>query len=796
MSTCSTRAGFALATSACLCLVSQTLLAAEPEAASSPVPSVVDDAPTHVQLSGTVTIVGARPSSLPTVIPTTLESLTGRELQRQVNATDASDALKYFPSLLVRKRYVGDYDHAVLSTRASGTGNSARSLVYADGILLSNLLGNGASFTPRWGLVTPEEIDRVDVLYGPFSAAYAGNSAGAVVDYRTRMPERFEAHGNLKAFSNRFRYGGSDGRFGGGSASTSVGNRAALGDGSLAWWLHLSRQDSESQPLVFTTRTPSATAAPAGTRPVSGALAQLNRFNQAWLLLGDSSRADTGQDHAKIKLAWQQGPWQAHWTFGAWLNQVQRSSQSWLRDENGAVVDITPANYSGFSNGQRAVAMDGRLYTLTAADFGRTREKLNHQMHGLRLRHQASGPWVWSLGFSQYRYAEDDVQAWSPAANAAAAGRLTRMAGTGWQTLAFTGSWRPASQVSGTAIPAGSSTAASFEWGLQQDTHRLRTGVFTLADWTQVSSASFGTPLSRFEGRTQLTSLWAQRLWIPDVHPAGLQDLRVVLGLRAERWRADQGLTSSGSSRFNHPVREEQAFSPKLAASVALSDAWVLKASTGRALRFPTVSELFQGGVQASTGNLLNGDPTLKPERSWTQELSAERHGVQSQLRATLFTERTRDALYSQTNTTVTPNVTNVQNIELISTRGLELAGQWSDVGAVSGRQGLQLGASLTFTASTIEANSRFPASEGRWQPRVPRWRAHAVASWPMTPTLTGTAGLRLARQQFNTLDNSDPNGAVYQGVSDMLVSDLRLLWKPSARWSLALGVDNLGNAT
>jgi iron complex outermembrane receptor protein len=41
--------------------------------------------------------------------------------------------------------------------------------VYADGILLSNLLGNGAFFTPRWALVTPEEIERVDVLYGPFS---------------------------------------------------------------------------------------------------------------------------------------------------------------------------------------------------------------------------------------------------------------------------------------------------------------------------------------------------------------------------------------------------------------------------------------------------------------------------------------------------------------------------------------------------------------------------------------------------------------------------------------------------
>src|SRR4029453_72988 len=109
-----------------------------------------------------VDITGTRPATLPIEIPTSTESIGGAAIERTINATDAEDALKYFPSLLVRKRYIGDYDHAVLATRASGTGNSARSLVYADGMLLSNLLGNGASFTPRWGLVTPDEIERVD----------------------------------------------------------------------------------------------------------------------------------------------------------------------------------------------------------------------------------------------------------------------------------------------------------------------------------------------------------------------------------------------------------------------------------------------------------------------------------------------------------------------------------------------------------------------------------------------------------------------------------------------------------
>ena len=107
-----------------------------------------------VKTLGTVTVSSGQPTSLPTQIPTTIEGITGKQIEETINAVDSEDALKYFPSLNVRKRYIGDYDHAVLASRASGTGNSARSLVYADGILLSNLLGNGAFYTPRWGLVT------------------------------------------------------------------------------------------------------------------------------------------------------------------------------------------------------------------------------------------------------------------------------------------------------------------------------------------------------------------------------------------------------------------------------------------------------------------------------------------------------------------------------------------------------------------------------------------------------------------------------------------------------------------
>ena len=698
---------------------------------------------TRVEKLGKVTVAGGRVTTLPTTLPTTIEGIKAERIDRVINATDSADALKYFPSLLVRKRYIGDYDHAVLSTRASGTGNSARSLIYADGILLSNLLGNGASFTPRWGLVTPEEIARVDVLYGPFSAAYPGNSVGAVVDVITRMPEHFEAHGKLTYAQQHFTLYRTDV-----TPKTKQGS-VSLGDkwGDWSWWFNLSRQDSESHPLVYATRTPSTANPATGATVVMGAVAELNRFNQPWLLIGTTNHADTQQDHAKLKLAWQVAPGlKASYTFGLWDNTVARFIEGWLTDASGTRIELNPANLP--ASGSRAVSLDGKGYSLTAADFGQTREKLQHVMHGLALRQSTGGNFDWQLAASRYDVRQDQVRAWAPTTGAAFnpnAGRLTDQNGTGWNTLAARGTWR--------GLPDH-----VIEFGVQREAAQLRNAVSPIAEWT--AGVPTAAPVSRFEGNTALTSLWWQ-----DAVGLG-EHWQAVFGIRGERWAASQGLTANGPAVFQHPTRNVSALSPKFAIGWAFSDAGTLRLSTGRAVRFPTVSELFQGGVNASTGALTNGDPKLKPETSQTTDLSADWKLAVGTLRATVFHEATRDALYSQTNTTVTPNVTNIQNVDRIRTWGVELAAALND--AVI--KGLDLSASITFADSVITANAKFPAAVGQWQPRVPRWRANAGGQLPQaSEALTTSLGLRYSGKQFNSLDNTDPNGARYQGASKLL---------------------------
>jgi iron complex outermembrane receptor protein len=91
------------------------------------------------------------------------------------------------------------------------------------------------------------------VLYGPFSAAYGGNSVGAVVDYVTRMPRRFEAHAKLSLSHQPFKLYGTDDSLTAGRAAC----RWATATGAWSWY-RPQPLDSDGQPLTFPTRYPPA----------------------------------------------------------------------------------------------------------------------------------------------------------------------------------------------------------------------------------------------------------------------------------------------------------------------------------------------------------------------------------------------------------------------------------------------------------------------------------------------------------------------------------------------------------
>ncbi len=746
-----TRLAWALALAFPVPLLAQTLTAAEADKVETPVKSL-----------GVVTVSSGQPTSLPTQIPATIEGVTREQIEETVNATDSPDALKYFPSLLVRKRYIGDYNHAVLSSRASGTGNSARSAVYADGILLSNYLGNGATYTPRWGLVTPEEIERVDVMYGPYSAAYPGNSVGAVVDYVTRMPQAFEGAVNVAAFRQNFKLYGTDASYGGQQASASLGSRS----GDWSWRLSLSHTDSTGQPLVFAL-TPVTTTGGAGTTPVTGAVRAPNTTNADTWVWGTNTQYRTRQDQAKIRLAYDFSPTlRASYTLGTWINDAEGNPQTWLRDASGNPV------YSG------AVQVNGQNYNLATNTFNATREQLLHVMHGLSLKSNTQGEWDWEVAASLYDYAKDQLRqttSFTSGANlSSGAGRLVDQNGTGWTTLVARGIWRP----------QGVKGAHIVDFGAQQDIYRLR--ILTSAIAGNWLSDAPGAVSSDVGGETRTLALYAQDSW------TFAPRWKTVLGARLENWNANSGTTYNSTStpaRVDYASRNENYLSPKASLAYQWSADKVLKLASGRAVRMPTVSELY-GATSNATLTLVN-DPNLRPEKSVTTELTLEQDLGHGLLRTTLFHENTRDALYSQL-IPGSATTSRVQNVDEVRTDGIELAYNGSGVFV----RRLDLSGSLTYADSRIVSNPALPASVGKYQPRVPVWRATALASYRFDEQQSGSLGVRYSGKQYSQLTNTDVNGSAYTGASAYLVLDARYRYRLAPKTVASLGVDNLTDRT
>jgi iron complex outermembrane receptor protein len=734
---------------------------------------VIAQEKSQIKELGVVTVKGDRPSSLPTNIPTTMESISGREIEEKINATDSEDALKYFPSLLVRKRYIGDYNHAMLSSRASGTGNPARSAVYADGILLSNYLGNsisGLSFPPRWGMVTPEEIERVDVMYGPFSAAYPGNSVGAVVDYVTRMPTQFESHAKIGYSHQPFSLYNTNANYRAWQTSASVGDK----NGDWSYFLNFNHTDSVGQPLTFATRTVSTGVAPTTGIAVNGAVADKNNANAGIYVIGAGTQYSTVQDHIKTKLAYDfNSTMRATYTLGIWQNTSEGRPTSYLTSAaTGASVTSGPIVINGkqFSN-------------LTGADFPLTNESITHFMHGLSLKTNTQEKFDWEVAFSLYDYSKDQkrqngTNTILPNALSTGAGTIADGAGTGWNNLALRGTWRPYG-VKGEHI---------VDFGYQQDNYKLQYLTSNITgNWITDAAGSMS---SNVGGKTQMHSLYAQDTW--RFSPRW----KTVLGLRSETWSAFDGYTqiASNSTNISYADRKETFFSPKAALSFQLSETEVLKSSTGRAVRMPTVFELY--GATSTTNSRFINDPNLNPERSWTTEFSYEKDLNNALLRLTYFYENTQDGLFSQSifDPVANTTVTRVQNVGRIETHGLETAYSGQDILF----KGLDLAGSITYTDSIIKENLGFVLvagdTIGKMQPNIPHWRATAVSAYRFNSAWTGSLAARYSGNQFRTLNNSDVNGFTYQGVSRFFTVDARARYKIDKEWSMAFGIDNLNN--
>jgi iron complex outermembrane receptor protein len=261
----------------------------------------------------------------------------------------------------------------------------------------------------------------------------------------------------------------------------------------------------------------------------------------------------------------------------------------------------------------------------------------------------------------------------------------------------------------------------------------------------------------------------------------------LTVGGRLEQWRAYGGLLANASSTLHYADRQRTDFSPKAALSWDFSQDWQLRLAHGKAVRYPTVAELFQGTISANA--IVNNNPDLKPEIDESTDLTLGHNLSNGHWRVSLFQDRIAHSLYSQTDITVTPTVTSVQNIDEVRVRGIEGEFGLTDVWT----SGLDLQASLSYTHAETLRDSQYPIANGKWFPRIPKMRASLFADYRFAPQWDASLGVRHSGRQYANLDNSDFVDS-YGAVTSFTVADAKLRWHPAPRWTASIGVDNLTN--
>ncbi|AGR72998.1 TonB-dependent receptor [Burkholderia pseudomallei] len=698
----------------------------------------------------TVKVTAQRAAFAPDT-PGVVEALTREQIDSHVNVT-TEDALKYAPNLMVRRRYIGDRN-SVFAGRDFNELQSARGLVYADGILLSNLLGSSYSYPPRWSLIQPDDIARVDVLYGPFSALYPGNAIGSTVQITTHKPQRLEASVSTQFFTQRYRdgYGFAD-SFGGNHQSARIADRV----GRFWYALSLDRLENDSQPMQYASPNGAFDPRLGAPVPVTGAVSDIGPNGRPRTIVGAQTIERTEQLNETLRFGYAfTDHVDATVTLGHWENHYRQHGDTFLRDAAGNPV------YGG------NVSFGGRNYTVSPGAFAPQTGDQENWLYGLGLDARLASGWKLSATASAYEVSRDVLRSASgapPGAWDGGPGTVFHGDGTGWRTVDL-------------RAESPDVRGHRFSFGYHFDTYFLRNATYNTADW---QNAVPTTLVNRYRGNTRTQALYAQDAW--RVAPGWL----ATLGLRYERWDAYGGELGGATATLGYAERGATAFSPKLSLEWQPASAWRLRLSFATGTRFPTVAELFQGTI--SNNAIVNNNPNLQPEKAIDWDFTAERDVGFGVVRASVFQSDLRNSIYSQTTLAGASTYTNVSNVDRVRVRGVELAFSGQDVAL----KGLDVDANVSATNAQTLADAANPNYVGARWPRIPRMRANLLASYRFDEHWMTSVGVRYSGRQYNALDNSDMNPGVYGGTSSFMVVDLKARYRFDRHWLASFGIDNV----
>lgn len=709
---------------------------------------------------GEVVVTATRTEKPVEEAPASVHVITAEDIRRE-NVQTLDQALENIPGVYVHRGKVFRANgHDYVSLR--GIPGAPRSLLLIDG----QPINDGYSQGPRWAMIPVEQVERIEVVKGPFSALWGGNAMGGIINVITKTPEKFE-------FNAKGTYG---------TYNTQI-YRLSLGHKlweKFSFLLGYERKTSDGFETDYVTKR-----AIRGRADIeaTGFIPYKDREGRDVYLIGNRGKYETEAQGFSAKLSF--WPHEAHkLSFTFLYNDSEyeyKERETYLRDKDGnPVFGIADAR------GQRVGIKGTDQYII------------------LRPNDFISGPggkedYVYSLSY-EGRITEkftlkgqlglfNESDSWYSSLHP---GRVygnfaTFEGGRGKAVESPSGRWN-----------------ANLHGELKYEllgSHLLTTGFEYRGAWVEIEEWEISDWRNREskeklvydgEGKDRGYAVFIQDEW--KLHPK----LTVFLGLRYDSWKTFDGMShdiaeeekTGRPTLTRYPDRSDDELSPKLALVFKPFELTTLRASVARAFRPPTIYNLYRYSWGHGYPEWPN--PDLKPEIiriGWEAGLT-QKTRFNTEFNLTYFQNYLDDLIYKVEEKRIIDGE-EYKGKTFANAAKAEIFGVELEVNQKIGRHLNVFGNFTYYHKREIVENPYKPEIEGKKITHVPEYMAGGGIGLDFkrfNATLTG----RYVAKLYARDDNLDTHTGVWGSYDPYFVVDLKTAFKPTKNVAFTFSIDNL----
>jgi iron complex outermembrane receptor protein len=691
-----------------------------------------------------IVVTATKTERNPDDVPASITIITKEDIKRQ-NIQTVDEALAQVPGAYDSHINIWGDSMTNVNLRGFPASTQKRTLVLLDGQNISTAYANSAS----WISLPVENIERIEVIRGPFSALYGGSAMGGVINIITKTAQKLEmlAQGGYGTYDTWTYYLGAGDR---------LWNKVSL-QGGFNY-----RLTSGYAPNLVTkmASTGAAAAKVAGWIPTSSPTGSPTN------IIGNTGDNYWTSYSINGKMSWDIAPGQkvtfsvldgysnyGYDIFNSYLNNTTTGAKVW----RGTVgLAGTTAKFSGLQEGAFLTG-NGRqrtqIYNLTSEN--KLTDTTNLKFHASLLNQPEN--WGTTPGSSS-----------SLTTFGGGPGTLTNSPSRNW--------------VAEMQVDQAIGNKHQLVGGMSYNTGSGSSQQNNLDNWRNPEVQNTLNRMSGGRDRNVGIFLQDEIAWHPKFN--------TVAGVRLDCWETYGGayMSTAGAPVVNFPSRSQIAVSPKVAFLWRPWEWMAWRASLGTAFRAPTIYELYNTW-QTSSGVMYKGNPNLNPETTLSWEVGTTLKPFKGTVfTATYFANYVNDLIYSVTDPAdPTGKTVLTENAAKATIEGVELE--------LNQKLCSWLGVfgNTTLVNARITDNPYNPASVGKKITMTPRQQYNfgfTFSYWKILASLSG----RYVSKINSRDDNGDGVNNVPGSYDPFFTLNSKIIYTPVKYVDLSFAVDNILN--